>query len=45
MLLAVVTYDKQINSTEESKQKKVKRSRYAPYRRIWVTGGIAPTLS
>jgi hypothetical protein len=25
--------------------KKVKWSRYAPQRRIWVTGGIAPTLS
>jgi hypothetical protein len=26
-------------------KRKVKWSRYAPQRRIWVTGGIAPTLS
>jgi hypothetical protein len=25
--------------------KKVKSSHYAPQRRVWVTGGIAPTLS
>jgi hypothetical protein len=31
--------------SEKCKSKHVKRSRYAPYKRIWVTGGIAPTLS